>query len=84
MRLTSTNLSAKVYKEILPSSRIKIFRKAKIKSEENVTKQKPLTNESRITEYRENEMKIQMLSKSLYEQIFKQSSNKLNSSSIKQ
>lgn len=79
---------AKIKDDLFPSSEIKIFRKnADHKSNKNVTptatsapllasshKSNPDKSESTTnSEYRENEIKIQMLSKSLYEQIFKQS-----------
>lgn len=84
MRITLSVLGAKLNKEILPNSRIKIFRKSKIKTIKNDEPIQANENDKISSEYRENEMKIQMLSKSLYDQIFKTTSDKLKPTLIKQ
>lgn len=88
MRLSKSNLKkcVKVNDDLFPRSTIKVFRKnADLNSKKNVTPiaaPAPLApsqlNTDKLenctsSDYRENEIKIQMLSKSLYEQIFKQS-----------
>lgn len=54
--------------EIMPYSTKRVFRKRK-KSEEQLLKS--VKKVDPITEYRENEFKIQMLSRGLFSQIFK-------------
>lgn len=89
MRFSKLNLKkcTKLKDDLFPSSEIKIFRKnTDLKTNKNVTS--PATSapqtvtqssntekigKSSNSDYRENEIKIQMLSKSLYKQIFKQS-----------
>lgn len=57
--------------EIVPSSTRRVFKRRKLTPEET----KPIeTPKNQPTEYRENEFKIQMLSRNLYQQIFKGSS----------
>lgn len=88
MKITLKNFIKIKNKKILPYSTIKILHEAK--SKENVTKKEfafaasaqSATESDRIVnkksidkEYRENEMKIQMLSNNLYEQIFKDSTS---------
>lgn len=84
MRSIVRYLSSKSVKEILPNSKIRIFRPKKYESTTIVqlsnSKQtdkksviKPNNTKKACNEYRENEMKIQMLSMSLYNQLFPKS-----------
>lgn len=80
MRVSISEMSAKVVREILPASKVKIFKRSKpaitlepLSASESKTSLVPTTefvetNDS--PDYRENEMRIQMLSRSLYRQIF--------------
>lgn len=72
MRL-SQKLNSKVYNEIMPSSSLKIFRQSpqRVPKKSKVESSKSPATSSTV-EYRENEMKIQMLSRSLYNQIFRE------------
>lgn len=72
MRLTFPIFAAKFPKEILPKTTVKVFRRQEPNSEQTVKKNNATNNFKRGKEFRENPLKIQMLSKSLYEQIFKQ------------
>lgn len=89
MKLTLILLNAaKVYEDILPTSKTQIFRQSKKllkpKTKTICDEQQPVieplspttikcdpTPKEPNEEYRENEMQIQMLSRSLYQQIFK-------------
>lgn len=71
MKITLPLFVAKFPKEILPKTTIKVFRH---KPPSNIKDPTPTSNVIRGKEYRENPLKIQMLSKSLYEQIFKPNS----------
>lgn len=54
--------------EIVPRSTKKIFKRQKVVREETKTIKTP---KNLVTEYRENEFQVQMLSRSLFQQIFK-------------
>lgn len=54
--------------EIVPRSTKKIFKRQKVVCEEIKTIKTP---KNLVTEYRENEFQVQMLSRSLFQQIFK-------------
>lgn len=54
--------------EIVPGSTRRVFKRRKVTKEEA----KPIKDtKNPLSEYRENEFKIQMLSRNLYQQIFK-------------
>lgn len=62
--------------EIVPGSTRRVFKRRKITKEEP----KPIEEiKNHLTEYRENEFKIQMLSRNLYQQIFKHAPEKMMS-----
>lgn len=61
MRVSLPQMSVKVVREILPASKVKIFKRSNPKEPQK---------KDDSPDYRENEMRIQMLSSSLYQQIF--------------
>lgn len=81
--MSLSELSAKVVRDILPTSKVKLFKRSKKATAEN-TIEPSTASESKTSlapktelldkndspDYRENEMRIQMLSRSLYQQIF--------------
>lgn len=78
--------SYRFYGDILPSSKVVVIKKnAKnkddnLKKEEN-TKENNTTNNSK--EFRVNEVNIQMISKNIYEQLFKKPSQSVDAQVIK-
>lgn len=77
MRLSIPEVNAKVVREILPASKVKMFKRSKqpLTAAESKTSLVPKTHQIIVKndspDYRENEMRIQMLSRSLYRQIFR-------------
>lgn len=68
MRITLPLNAVKLQNEILSKSSVKIFRKQQPPT--NTPNSQPSIHNDKTNEYRENPLGIQMLSKSLYEQVF--------------
>ncbi|KAL0829591.1 hypothetical protein ABMA28_003101 [Loxostege sticticalis] len=68
--------------EIFPTSEVKIIRKKKPKKSDNLNEVKVSETENVSKEFRVNEVNIQMISKNIYDQLFKSSSSTIDPSSI--
>lgn len=75
----------KSYCDIFPSSEIRILRNKSNESEVNLNNEKVLEKqpENVSKEFRVNEVNIQMISKNIYDQLFKPSSPPLDANVIK-
>lgn len=71
MRLNLQQFSVRLPNEILPKSTVKIFRSTKNQQTKSMEKSKHKQKQIEPDlEFRQNEMNIQMLSRSLFKQIF--------------